>query len=833
MHFRYALRELKSYPRYTLFFIFNITLGLTGLSILENFKSAVSDQLDATSRSLAGGDLILSSRFEIPESEIEKTENLIASKSGVFKVAAAQELFSMVSSSGGSRLAQIKAQSADLPFYGQIELGAGGVFVGGQESALEKGDNVWVYPELLLQLKVKVGETIKVGGHPFTIVDVIEKDSSSQVGRGALAPRIFMSPKSLVKTDLLQKGSTVTHQRIYKIGTGAPLQEIQKEIRQKIKDTAINVNTHQNISESNVRLTSYLNDYLGLVSLIALLLSNIGTLYLFRAHLTERLKDMAILKMVGSAYPRLFKIYFFQALVLGALGTAVAFALSFVGLPFFTKMSSELLPFSIDLAPSFQALLSVGLVGVFGTSLCVWPLIRKTKLLSPKDLFQEGITASLKISWRDLGAWIPFILFFFTLSVWQAKSFKIAGLFISLIIVAVLLLIFLAAVGSKLISGFVSKSSFEFRFASRELVRRPVEGLTAFVALALGALSVVLIIVVESSLKSEFDLSQASLRPDLFVFDVQEEQIGALSQLIQTEGFKFSFSPMIRARLESINDVALEPEEETNFQTREEQASQRGRSRAYNLTERAGLSDSEELIAGKPFSGPYNEAQGLAEISLEERFADRMKIKVGDKLSFDILGVPVEGRVVSLRRVKWASFQPNFFVQFQPGVFKDTPKTFIGSVSQLDESQKLNLQNKVVEKFSNVSVLDVTKTVDSILALSTKMAWILKIMASLVFLSALAVTFSIQGFHIQKNQRERSLLHYLGVLKTRIQRIEFIETSVLSTSALLAGWCLSFLIVWPVTYLLFSRSPEFTWVSVVVFIPEILRVSFRKIFAKV
>src|SRR5262249_31689239 len=148
--------------------------------------------------------------------------------------------------------------------------------------------------------------------------------------------------------------------------------------------------------------------------------------------------------------------------------------------------------------------------------------------------------------------------------------------------------------------------------------------------------------------------------------------------------------------------------------TREAQQERDFKNRTFNLTYRSELSESETLAVGKDFSPiPYEweTADELPEISLEVRFANRLKIHLGDSMSFDVQGVPVEGRVVLMRRVKWLSFQPNFFVQFQPGVFNDAPKSFLASIPKLEAAEKDVLQNEIVRRFPNISVIDVSQAI--------------------------------------------------------------------------------------------------------------------------
>src|SRR5690606_185301 len=98
------------------------------------------------------------------------------------------------------------------------------------------------------------------------------------------------------------------------------------------------------------------------------------------------------------------------------------------------------------------------------------------------------------------------------------------------------------------------------------------------------------------------------------------------------------------------------PNESESF-SREGEREQWARNRGQNLSVRAQASASERIIRGRDFSGTYDKNSGkLPEISLEMRYAERLGVRLGDRLKFDVLGEEVEGEIVNIRRVKWTSF---------------------------------------------------------------------------------------------------------------------------------------------------------------------------------
>ncbi len=90
-------------------------------------------------------------------------------------------------------------------------------------------------------------------------------------------------------------------------------------------------------------------------------------------------------------------------------------------------------------------------------------------------------------------------------------------------------------------------------------------------------------------------------------------------------------------------------------------------------------------------------------------------------MGFEIQGTPMEGRVANLRKVRWNSFQPNFFLLFQEGALNDAPKTFLATISHVAQENRQRLKNKIVNDFPNVSVIDVTRMAGTLLGITARL----------------------------------------------------------------------------------------------------------------
>jgi putative ABC transport system permease protein len=180
-----------------------------------------------------------------------------------------------------------------------------------------------------------------------------------------------------------------------------------------------------------------------------------------------------------------------------------------------------------------------------------------------------------------------------------------------------------------------------------------------------------------------------------------------------------------------------------------------------------------------------------AELSLEIDFAERLGIGLGDTLSFDVQGVVVEGEVVSLREVRWNSFQPNFFVVFQPGVLEDAPAVYLASIPQLPPDQRDALQASLATAFPNVSSIDVTRAVARLLGLIDQLQWALAGSAALSLAVGWLLVTALARDAARERRWEINLLKVLGAELRDIRRCLDVEFALLGGLAAAVGTAVS------------------------------------------
>jgi putative ABC transport system permease protein len=797
-----ALAEFRHRPRAFLSLVFLVAIGLAGPVALESFRNIFESHMQSRGRELLGADLEISSRLVLPQESLEKVEAFLG-EFGRERQARTLALFSMARVGERTRLVRIEAFENDYPFYGKHVLEHSG-----ESNGLPSSDEVWVYPEILEQLGVKVGEKISIGSSQFKIADSINRDPQQGLGFGGIAPKVFMSHKGLERANLVEKGSTLTTSHSFKLKRDLGEEDVNR-LNQLIADPSFRITIPNKASEQVSRAFQYLLDFLSLVSLVAFFLASVGIFYQVVNRLSLARKEMAVLGMIGLGKNQIAKVMIIQFIFVGVVGSLIGAAMATTAVPILVEIINNQAKLSIPWTLSTWGLMLAPLLGVVGTLLVSLPGLTHYLSLPSINLFQEESAQPDMGRRRSLISAIPFAIFCLVLSLYGARSFKVGGFFY---LVFACLAPLLYAVAHRVIEklGKRKPRTLLVKLSLRSLSRHRRASSIALVALTLATLLLTVIPQLELALRKELSASEESNRAALFLFDIQDEQKeGVEKVLADYEANILRLSPMVRARLLSVNGEPFKIEEGQAL-TREEEQEQRTRNRGLNLSFRDSLGDDEKVVEGRGFN-LESVSNEIGEISLEKRYAGRMGILVGDELEFDILGVPVKGKVINLRSVRWTSFLPNFFVLFGPGILEPAPKThLIAAKAPLNKSVSKLLAD-VSEQFPNVSVIDVARVLERMVSLLSQIVLALQVTAVLVFIVGLLVIASIVRHQLIARAPELALLGMIGLTAKRRRRLIVSEFMVIAALAALVGIILGLAVSLAASELFFNGQWAISW----------------------
>jgi putative ABC transport system permease protein len=804
-YLKVAKAELAKFWRFYVPLCLILVMGVLSFTVITVFEESFEKHIRGKSKAITGASAVVSGSEPFSK---ELQENL----SSLFKVSDSSNktsLFSMVQSSSFSRLASIIGIDGRYPLEGSL--------LGRENGSLKNliGDGLAVIGlDLATQLQVEVGASVQIGAEKFEIFDIIAEDSSASEGF-VPAPKVYISQTSLLKTDLIKFGSRINYNLIFNSSLDdMALKSLVAEKKPSLfSKYQIKVMHHQNASLQTQRFTAYLADFLALVTLIGLIISGVGSFYFVHQLCHRNLKNVGILRSLGATPLQAVRIITYQLIFLAAISGLLS---SLISMPL-AEMIPLLLPalnlVNIDPSYSVQSILTVVIIAITNTLIFALPIITKVLKVDPSVLLHHQ-SRRLKLN-KSVAWWGVIVAYYVLLGFWLTSSWRVSLVFIGIIAV---ILAFLFGVISYIIKITTSGSSLKnlgFDIAKSFIRNNPTTTIVSVIAVTLTISLLNIPYQVRNIVAQQIGgIDDDPVRPELFLFDIQPEQLQQVGDILAIDKKGLDFvSPLIRGRLVAINSLRISEQNlgvEGEFSTREQQRASQLKSRVYNLSFRRTLASSETIEAGDYFTSDFDPDSDLTpEISLETRFAKRLNIELGDELAFEVDGVLISGVVTSFRKVNWASFQPNFFVVFQRGVFQDAPRTYLGAVAGVNFDEKQEIQRKIVSDMPNVSVIDVSETVRKVSDLSSQIGNALSILSLLVAISGLLVLLVIINQSAQDRLNDYRMLRVLGVelpTITQVSRVEFYFTLALSCG--LAA-LISLAVVLAITELVFESPLSF------------------------
>jgi putative ABC transport system permease protein len=386
----------------------------------------------------------------------------------------------------------------------------------------------------------------------------------------------------------------------------------------------------------------------------------------------------------------------------------------------------------------------------------------------------------------------------------RSPNFKIA-LWMSLGIATVLVVL----LGSAIVLSALARRILRVRwpYVVRQGIAnlyRPANQTRAVVlSLGFGAFLITTLYLVQANLLQQFDLTTQASRGNLLFFDVQEDQGDGVQRIVRQSGFQVvQATPIVTMRVKS---VAGQTVAQILADTTRRGGSWAVR-REYRSTYRDSIQGSETIVAGKWFGEtPRADSAPVAEVSLEQDVAKEMRVKLGDVVTWDVQGVEVPTRVTSFRDVNWARFEPNFFAVFGPGSLEKAPKQFVLLTNVPDGVSAARVQRAVVQKFPNVSAIDLSIIRKTISEIVDRVSMAIRFLAVFSLAMGIPVLFSAVAATRRERVREGVLLKTLGATQGQIRRILFAEYALLGVLGSLTGMVLSFGGAWALLKFVFER----------------------------
>jgi putative ABC transport system permease protein len=328
------------------------------------------------------------------------------------------------------------------------------------------------------------------------------------------------------------------------------------------------------------------------------------------------------------------------------------------------------------------------------------------------------------------------------------------------------------------------------------------------ISMGLGTFLILTLYLVQETLVHAFDPAVGSLRPNVILFDIQQDQVEGVRQVILEEGFQMlDRVPIVTMQLLSINDKSVE----SFLKNPESSVEKWALRREYRCTYRESLSDSEKLIQGDWIPRFTGDIEEVIPVSIEEGIAEALDIGLGDRLIFDVQGLSIQTQIRSMRQVDWKRAEPNFFVVFPSGVLEDAPGFHIVTTRVDSAAASARLQKAIVGKYANISMVDLNLIMNTLDQILSRMTYVIKFMTLFTLLTGLAVLVSTVWNSRMQRLQEFILLRILGASRNQIIQIQVFEYLILGTLAAATGALLSIAAGWGLARFFFEIPFRMNW----------------------
>ena len=806
--FTMAWRDSRRNRSRLLLFVSAIILGIAALVAVYSFRDNLQHDIDEQAKTLTGADLILEGRKAAGKKTLAMIDTLGQEYS------AERSFASMLYfvNNQGSRLVQVRALEGNYPYYGTIETSPAAA-----ATAFRKDRRALVDKTVMLQYNAKPGDSIKVGALTFEIAGALDK-APGQTGLSAtVAPIVYIPLKYLEQTGLTKIGSRIQYKYYVKFADPKRAEQVVKQQQKIFEKEGLDTETVASRKESTGRSFRDVNRFLALAGFVALLLGCIGVGSAIHVYISEKLGTIATLRCLGVKAREAFLIFLIQITFIGMIGGLAGSALGTVIQFVLPAVLKDFLPVEITMQVSWTAIGQGLALGLIISILFALPALLSVRRISPLNALRTSFEGATKKT-VDPFQWLVYlliVLFVYGFTYLQMEGWLQALSFTGGIGVAFVLLFLLSRLLMWLVRRLLpSGIGYIWRQGFANLYRPNNQTLMLTISIGLSTTFICTLFFVQGILIKRVTLSSGESQPNMVLFDIQPAQKKAVADL--TRSYKLPVMnqvPIVTVRVEEVNGktqaqlAAADSTEKKKPGKREEREgpSQRAFRGELRVTLQDTLTAAEKVVDGK-WSGKVSQPEGIIYVSLEENYARGIRVKVGDKLSFNVQGMIIPTVVGSIREVNWSRMQTNFRVVFPTGVLEEAPQFHVLMTRVPDNGLSARYQGSVVRAFPNVSVLDLKLVLKVLDELLSKISFVIRFMA--LFSMATGWIVLISSVLTSKAQRlqESLLLRTLGASRRQILSITAIEYFFLGAFSAGVGLLLALTGSWALARFSFESS---------------------------
>lgn len=748
---------------------FAVLVSVMCITSMVFLTSKIASGIEEKSGALVGSDLKLTSPSPISAAFAKKAKAL------GLKTTYTIGVFSMVAHDEELTLSEVKGVQSGYPLRGEIR--TANTLFGESEVAnsIPTDGTIWVEPRLLSLLGADIGDEITVGVKSFKVTRVLVEEPDRIFDVFGAAPMILMSIEDLKTTEIFDPGESNATYKLLISGDQNKIAEYMMWAHPRIEPTHLLAQP----KDSNPRIQRILtrsNYYLSLAFIVNITLAGVAIAMAARRFSKRQFSTVALLRCFGAGNAWVFSCYLVMlallGLIIGSMGIGLGLISGHVLIQqVFTEVFSKPLP-DPWLWPSLVGLLSTFIL-ILGFA---FPPLLATRKITALRVLRKDLPDP---KWSEI---LPFALpvsLVFVLVFLQVKDFELSS---TLIMMAFGVGVFSLVLVYTFI-GFLSKLTgwlgFLKKLNIRNVVRRMGDNALQVVAFNLVLTLAGVLFLVQGDLLNLWEKDVAPNIPNYFVLNVVGSQKEAFQEYLkENDVVSNRFYPIVQTRVLSVDGEKVKYG--GSFTSGE-----RSVHRLIQVSSSMILDPDNRIINGRWFEASD---KGKPLISIEQRFADRLGVKLNSEIELYMGRKTIKAKVISIREVDWHSFKPNFFILLPSGILEKMTPSYMTSFYVPEK--ELLFSKHLMEKFPMVTLLDVQMIVAKVRSFLLVLSSVVEYLWTFTFLISFVLLFATILSTLDERMREAKLLRILGISNRQLLWIvlsEFVLLGFLAGAIAVVG----------------------------------------------
>ena len=780
---RQLLRDARAGELRVLFFA--LLVAVAASSAIGYFSARLNDAMLLRASEFLAADLRLSGSSPASQEQIDAGLKLGLDH------AQAVEFSSVVAAADGIQLASVKAANSRYPLRGELR-SAAEPYAPEEVGSGPRPGEAWAEARLMVALNLKIGDELEIGAKTLRLSRVLTYDPDTAGDFYSLTPRVLMHLDDLAATEVVQPGSRVRFRELWRgdadtLAAYRQAVEAGLEPNQRLDDAR---DGNRQVGGALGRAERYLN----LASLAAVLLAGVAVALSSARFAARRFDASALLRCLGLSRREALALFGLQLALLGLVACVIGALLGWAGQHALFYLLRGLIPDDLPPANLWPALagMATGLVALAGFAL---PPLAALGRVPPLRVLRRDMLPVPASSWLVYGAALialGLIMWRLSLDLRLTLALLGGGLLAALLLGSLLLL------GLQSLRRLLQRAALPWRLGLGQLLRHPLAAAGQSLAFGLILLAMALIALLRGELLDTWQDQLPEDAPNHFALNVLPAERDAFAaRLAELSPHPAPLYPVVPGRLIMINGEPVR--QLVTKESRGERAIQRD----LSLTWAEDLPSDNLITAGNWWGAAH--ASELPGVSVESELAESLQLKLGDQLRFNVGGIERDAQVTSLRQVDWDSFQPNFYMIFEPQTLQDLPATYLTSF-YLPPGQDAELV-ALSRAFPSVTLLQVDALLAQLRSILAQVT--LAIEYVLLFVLAAGITVLLAGLQATLDERIRqgALLRALGAERKLLISARRAEFGLLGAAAgLLAALGCEL-----VSFLLYRYAFDMSW----------------------